>query len=72
MEGFGLCLEVRAVRNIGFGDEGRQESRMISRCFLFLPLAAGWVLMLFTKIGNTEAEQGVIQKSMSSAFLMWV
>lgn len=28
VEGFGLRLEVRVVRRIGFGDEGRQESRM--------------------------------------------
>ena len=50
VEGFGLCLEVRVVRSIGFGDEGRQESRMISSCCCcYLALAAGWVLMLFLR-----------------------
>lgn len=39
MEGFGLCLEVRVAGRIGSGDEGRQESRMISSFFGF----SSWV-----------------------------
>lgn len=39
VEGFRLCLEVSIARRIGSGDEGRQESRMISSFFGF----SSWV-----------------------------